>query len=80
MFIKQIEVNLTARRFKVTASSKMHLDLSTASIGAALLGTPWIPAHITALDSMLSWLPKNCCSQSTCQSAFTQSCLTVLEC
>lgn len=38
MFV-QTEGNLTARRFKVTASSKMHLDLSTASIGAALLGT-----------------------------------------
>ncbi len=39
LFSMQFEANLTARRFKVTASSKMHLDLSTASIGAALLGT-----------------------------------------
>ena len=39
LFSMQFEVNLTARRFMVTASSKMHLDLSTASIGAALLGT-----------------------------------------
>ena len=38
-FSMQVEANLTARRFKVTASSKMHLDLSTASIDAALLGT-----------------------------------------
>ena len=62
---EQCRTYLTARRFKVTASNRKHFDLRTASIGPALLGTAWIPAHRTALDSKLSSPPKKWFSQST---------------
>lgn len=58
--------NLTARRLRVTASNRIHLERRAASSGPAVLGTGRIPAHSTALARVLPSAPKKPLNQSTC--------------